>query len=158
MGIWIGNGDGLAPIALTQVSGDLGPQLGSDLVFHHFGSMVMNRRLTVFHSRIGSAGGSSLRSGLWEYNNGNLLQLLSVGDEIQVETELGTSEKTISAFDWSPTEGVDREHRQLAVGLSFVEGGSGVFLIVPLDDSIIPGDFNKDGAVDAADFVEWQQN
>ena len=110
-----------------------------------------------FTADIGSAGGSSLRSGLWEYNNGDLLQLLSVGDEIQVETELGTSEKTISAINWSPIEGVDREHRQLAVGLSFVEGGSGVFLIVPLDDSIIPGDFNRDGAVDAADFVEWRK-
>jgi hypothetical protein len=157
MGIWIGGGDDLSPIALTHVAGELGPSWGDD-VFHRFSTLAMNDDGSLFfEADTGPADGSPPRTGLWQFANGDFVPLVSVGDVIDVETELGIQSEAISAIDWSPAEGVDREHGRLAVALSFAGGGRGLFLIVPPSSAALPGDLNGDGAVDAADYIFWRK-
>jgi hypothetical protein len=51
------------------------------------------------------------------------------------------------------------DHGQVAFLASFTDGSSGVFVSdAMLNDGALPGDFNSDGAVDAADYIVWRKN
>jgi hypothetical protein len=116
----------------------------------------------------GRAGVDSLGdSGIWATDvNGTLQLVVRAGDTLEVapadfrtiwyvdfvadsQGETGNEDGRASGFN---------DRGQIAFEAHFTDGTSGIFVSdAVLNDGVLPGDFNRDGVVDGADYVAWRK-
>ena len=99
--------------------------------------------------------------GIWATDPNGLLQLIArTGDEMEVAP---SDFRTITSFSFRGGSGTEdgrassfNDRGQLAFLAAFADGSAGVFVSNLV--AHLPGDFNNDGTVDAADYVVWRKN
>jgi hypothetical protein len=152
-GLWLGSSGNLELVART---GDQAPGMPPGVHFGSFrNSLVLN-----------SAGQIALLAnvtngvGLWATDRDGVLQyIMCTGDELEVAPgdfrtiqdfgffgETGNGDGRASGFN---------NLGQIAFSASFTDGRSGVFVSNAVAQ--LPGDFNHDSTVDAADYVMWRK-
>ncbi len=129
------------------------PALGLARVLNNVGQVAITSPLA------GPGVDSTNDHGIWATDRSGAQQLIvRKGDELEVApgdfrtiSELGFVGDTGNANGWP--SGFNN-FGQLAFWASFTDGSQGVF--VSNDVATVPGDFNFDSTVDAADYVEWR--
>ena len=99
--------------------------------------------------------------GIWATDTSGALQLIArTGDQLEVAPG---DFRTISDLDFVAATGNGDGRQsgfnnfgQLVFWASFTDGSQGVFVSNVV--AHLPGDFNNDGTVDAADYVVWRKN
>lgn len=139
-GLWIGDENGLTAIAITNVSGEFGPELpDASFVFKSFGNLAMNDDETFFFSATTAAlAAPTGQNGLWAYVDGDTLPVVMVGDAIVPDPLNPLVLKTVSSVgtDWN----ADPVTARVALTLTFTDGSRGVFTApVPEPASVIAG-------------------
>jgi hypothetical protein len=163
-GLWSENSGSLELVART---GSHAPGTADDVSFQSMFGLAMNAAgQTAFKAY---AGVDSIEfSGLWATDVNGTLQLVArTGVTMEVApadfrtvndvTFLAESGGGAGNDDGVSTAFNDRGH--LAFEANFTDGSSGVFVSdAVLNDGALPGDFNKNGVVDGADYSVWRKN
>ena len=157
-GIWAGRPDDLQLIVLQ---GDAAPD--ADAAFGSFfrNTPSINRfgQLAFPAALIDSQSGASTSS-LWATDlDGNLTMIARVGEGLEVAKG---DVRTISNLTMLAKHGDDdgrprsmNDLGQIAFSASFTDGTSGIFLSNAV--AHLPGDYNGNGKVNAADYVVWRK-
>jgi hypothetical protein len=161
-GIW---SEGAAGLELIARENDPAPGVPAGVLFDFFSAPAMNAtgRLAFLADLRGAGVTTANNTGLWaQDDNGALTLLLREGDSFDVDDGPGTDMRTVSQIGfWSDGAGEDgartglNEVGQLVFSAAFTDSSTGV-IVVDLRDNL-PGDFNTDGQVDAADYVIWRK-
>jgi hypothetical protein len=160
LGIW---SDGAGALALVARTGSHAPGTTDGVNFFdlHFPSLNSAGQ-TAFRANL-TGGGVDFTNdkGIWATDQSGALQLIArTGDRLEVTPgEL----RTVSDLDFVTATG-NGDNRpsafnnfgQLVFWASFTDGSQGVFVSNAV--AHVPGDFNNDGTVDAADYVVWRKN
>ena len=109
---------------------------------------------------VGDGVDSSNNTGLWATDADDVLQLIvREGDQLEVApgdirtiSELNSSGIPGNEYGWPSAF---NSLGQLAFWASFTDGSQGVFVSNAV--AHLPGDFNNDGTVDAADYIVWRK-
>jgi hypothetical protein len=152
-GIWLADDGGLEPLALTRTTGALGPGAADGSIFQALNQLALTDDGTVlFEATAGPADFSSGKTGVWAARDGELARLISVGDAVAIAPTHPAALKTVASILWNSAEGFDALQNQVAVRLTFTDGGSGVFAFgVRFPDDYLAGDFNLDELLTNAD-------
>jgi hypothetical protein len=154
-GIWTNRGGALTLIARTG-SGGPGPNVGTGVNFSSFIAEAQNAQGNiVFSATLTGAGVTSNNdTGLWEWANGKLNEIVREGDLFEVDPRSANADlRTVSSISFMPYGGENgfpaafNDHGVLAFQLGFTDGSSGVFTA----QMRMPGDLNLDGQVTSAD-------
>ena len=102
-------------------------------------------------------------NGIWaEDTNGVLRLIVKEGDMLDVDDGPGVDLRTVvGPFTWGATGNGDgrrsgfNDNGQLIFSASFTDGSTGIF-VSNLVSASLPGDFNQNGSVDAADYTVWR--
>ena len=102
-------------------------------------------------------------NGIWaEDTNGVLRLIVKEGDMLDVDDGPGVDLRTVvGPFTWGATGNGDgrrsgfNDNGQLIFSVSFTDGSTGIF-VSNLVSASLPGDFNQNGTVDAADYTVWR--
>jgi hypothetical protein len=166
-GVWSNAGGTLAAVARSGSEGP-GPGLGTGINFSFFGDPLLNSagRVAFRGSLTGTGVDSSNDQGIWSNAGGSLQKIIRKGDQFDVNPGIGVDLRTISEFNFAGDlsvstwagEGSGRgmffnDSGRLTFSLTFTDGSTGVFTA----QVSVAGDFNGDGAVDAADYVVWRK-
>jgi hypothetical protein len=146
-------------------SGDQAPDVPPGVVFYAtlesglLEGMLNDRGQVAIGQYLAGAGVDSTNDfGIWATDSTGALQLIArEGDQLEVApgdfrtiSELDRTDHTANSNGWpSAFNNVG----QVAFWARFTDGSQGVF--VSNQVATVPGDFNFDGAVDAADYVVW---
>jgi len=159
--------DALGNVTLVQRNGDHAPGTPTGTFFASllndpFTTFVLNNAGQVALSqRLGGAGVDSTNDhGIWATDETGALQLVArKGDELEVAP---SDFRTISDLTLVSANGHSNgwisgfnNVGQIAFWASFTDGTQGVFVSNKV--ATVPGDFNFDGTVDAADYVAWRK-
>lgn len=152
-GIWIDSGNGLVRIVS---SGLQAPGMAEGVKFTQIGSPALNNLgQVVFHS----ATTTNYPGGLWATDvTGQLTSVVQVGAVMEVAPNDLRTVKEIALGPANDNRTAQRyainDRGQIAFAASFTDGTSGVFV----SDAVAPtpGDYNRDGLVDADDLLVWQ--
>ena len=158
LGLW---SEAMGGPRLVAREGDLAPGVTDGAVVRFFEALAMNRwGQTAFYGTLGGAGiSSSNDNGLWaEDPDGEVRLIVREGDGVEV---VPGDTRTVQAlaFVGGPAGQDGRRsafnHQgQLAALARFTDGSAAVLL---WDDTLaLPGDFDADGVVDAADYTVWR--
>lgn len=140
------------------------PGLANFVRFQEFQAPVINALGQVaFAAEAGtSIVGNDLKTGIWaETTSGQLTLIAAEGETLDVSDDpLAEDLRTIDVLRFADTTIGQRtpfnDAGQIAFSATFTDGTSGVFvssLVAPVD---LPGDYNDDGRVDAADYTVWR--
>jgi hypothetical protein len=166
-GIWSEGGG--AGLKLVARAGDAAPGTGAGVNFRSLGGLVLNGAgQTAFYGELTGAGvvGAN-NAGIWLEEGGLGLELVArEGDLFDVNDDPLIDElRTISNVSLVTGSGGEdgrptllNDAGQLAFALSFTDGSGGVFVATPPPDASLPGDYNGDLVVDAADYTVWRDN
>jgi hypothetical protein len=158
-GIWFGTADDLA---LVSRRGQQAPDTPSGVSFAHMHYPSLNSagQIAFRADLIGDGVDSSNDRGIWATDmNGDLQLIARTGDQLEVAPG---DFRTLAGLDFvSVTANTDNRRSafnksgQLAFWASFTDGLQGVFVSNLV--AHLPGDFNDDGTVDAADYIVWRK-
>jgi hypothetical protein len=163
-GIW---SEGSGNLSLIARSGSQAPGTPSGVVFNQFSFgqslIALNDagQTAFFASVTGSGVDGTNTHGLWATDQSGALQLIArYGSLLEVAPG---DVRTIAGLSFFANTG-NSDGRpssfnnvgQLAFVAYFTDGSSGVFVSNAV--AHLPGDFNHDGTVDAADYVTWRKN
>jgi hypothetical protein len=161
-GIWSEGGTGLQLIAREN---DPAPGVPAGVLFDVLSAPAMNAtgRLVFTADLRGTGVTTANNTGLWaQDDNGALALILREGDAVDVDDGPGIDMRTVSQIGfWSDGAGEDgartglNEVGELVFTAAFTDSSTGVF-VVDLRETL-PGDFNTDSQVDAADYVTWRK-
>jgi hypothetical protein len=159
LGIWAGENDSLKLVART---GNLAPGTGAGVRFSDLSRPTLNSAgQTAFRAFLtGSGVFSGNNLGIWATDTSGALQLVvRTGTPLEVTpgvirtisdlafvTDTGNSDGRASGFN---------NLGQLVFWARFTDGSQGVFVSSAV--AHLPGDFNNDRTVDAADYVVWRK-
>jgi uncharacterized protein YjbI with pentapeptide repeats len=146
-------------------SGDPAPDVPPGVVFHatfdSFAEGALNDRgqVAIGQGLAGAGVNSSNDFGIWATDFSGVLQLVArEGDALEVApgdfrtiSALNRTDHNANSNGWPSAF---NNFGQLAFWASFTDGTQGVFVSNAVAQ--IPGDFNHDGIVDAADLSQWQ--
>ena len=148
--------------SLSKIARENDTVPGGNGKFASFGTPVINALGHIaFRANLKDTSGlSSDDQALYLFNGTTLVQAAREGDVI------GTSQLGGSPFIADGSGGQDgrasglNDLDQIAFQASLTTGGSGVFLFTPgmMPDPTLPGDYNDNDIVDAADYVVWRDN
>jgi hypothetical protein len=147
-------------------SGAPAPDAPPGVVFHAtfetFAEGVLNDRGQVaIGQHLAGAGVNSTNDfGIWATDSTGVLRLIArEGDELEVApgdfrtiSELNRTDHNANSNGWPSAF---NNLGQIAFWASFTDGSQGIFVSNKV--ATVPGDFNFDGTVDAADFVMWRK-
>jgi hypothetical protein len=164
-GIW---SEGSGILALLAREGSQAPGTASGVNFYSFGSpssmpVINAAGQTAFQATLTGSGINSTNSvGIWATDSSGVLQLIIRASDL---IEVAPSEfRTVSSLDFVSHSGNSdgrgsgfNDSGQLAFRANFTDGSSGIF-VSDLVAISLPGDFNDDGVVDAADYAVWSKN
>jgi hypothetical protein len=156
-GIWVESDDSLELVARA---GDLAPGTTAGVRFSGLSRATLNDAGQIAF-RGDLTGSASNNLGIWATDQDGALQLIvRKGSQIEVSpgvfrtindlgfvTDSGNSDGRASAFN---------DLGQLVFWAKFTNGSQGVFVSSLVADLTLPGDYNEDGVVNAADFVVWR--
>ena len=159
-GVWVEGADGLELVART---GSTAPGTPSGVNFSGLSRPTLNEAGQVaFRGDLTGTGVNSTNNlGIWATDQTGALQLIArKGNQLEVTpgvfrtisdlgfvTDSGNSDGRASAFN---------NLGQLVFWARFTNNSQGVFVSSLV--AHLPGDFNNDGTVDAADYVVWRKN
>jgi hypothetical protein len=157
-GVWSGQPDDLRLVALQ---GSPAPGVNANFGGFSRNTPAINRFGQVaFPAQLIYEGGPASTS-LWATDlEGNLTLIARAGGTIEVAPG---DARIISSLNMVTNHGDDdgrprsmNDLGQIAFHASFTDGSSGVFL----SDAVahLPGDYNKDGKVDSADYIVWRKS
>jgi hypothetical protein len=159
-GIWLGEAGDLALVARR---GEQAPDTTSGVKFNDLNPPALNSVGQIaFRASISGDGVDFTNDrGIWATNPDGALQLIArTGDQIEVAPG---DFRTLNSLDFVALSGNGDNRRsafnnfgQLAFWASFTDGSQGVFVSNVV--ARLPGDFNTDVTVDAADYVIWRKN
>jgi hypothetical protein len=160
LGIW---SDGSGEMALVARTGSHAPGTAEGVSFFdlHFPSLNSAGQTAFRANLTGEEVDFTNDRGIWATDTSGALQLI-VRTGGQLEVTPGDI-RTLSDLDFVTATG-NGDNRpsafnnfgQLVFWASFTDGSQGVF--VSNSVAHVPGDFNSDGTVDAADYVVWRKN
>jgi hypothetical protein len=161
-GIWSeGDGGGLQLVARED---DQAPGVPEGVLFDLFRSHALNSagQVAFMADLRGSGVSASNNTGLWaQTTDGSLSLIAREGDEIDVDYGPGVDLRTIVQLAFFADSGGEDGQRtglnpsgDIAFTAVFSDNTSGVF-VVNLADTL-PGDYNQDHVVDAADYTVWR--
>jgi hypothetical protein len=148
-------------------SGDQAPDAPAGVVFNatreSFAEGELNDRgqVAIGLKLAGAGVDVSNDFGIWATDSTGALRLIArEGDQLEVApgdfrtiSELNRTYHTANSNGWPSAF---NNFGQFAFWASFTDGSQGVFVSNAVAN--MPGDFNNDGAVDAADYVVWRKN
>jgi hypothetical protein len=159
-GIWLGEPDNLA---LVTRLGQPAPGAPSGVNFSDFCCPALNSAGQIaFPANVAGDGIDFTNNrGIWATDASGALQLIArTGDILEVAPG---DFRTLSNVDFVSLSSNSDGRRsafnnfgQLVFWASFTDGSQGVFVSNKV--ATVPGDFNFDGTVDAADYVVWRKN
>jgi hypothetical protein len=146
-------------------SGDQAPGAPPGVVFYaafeSFAEGMLNDRaqVAIGHNLAGAGVDDTNDFGIWATDSAGALQLIArEGDQLEVApgdfrtiSGLNRTDHNANSNGWPSAF---NNFGQLAFWASFADGSQGVFVSNAV--AHIPGDFNADGTVDAADYVVWR--
>jgi hypothetical protein len=157
-GIWLGEPDNFALVARR---GEQAPGAPSGVNFSDLDYPALNSAGQIaFRAKVtGDGVDFSNDRGIWATDRDGALQLIArTGDLVEVAPG---DFRTLGSIDFIPVSANSDGRRsafnnvgQLAFWASFTDGSQGVF--VSNEVATVPGDFNFDGTVDAADYAAWR--
>jgi hypothetical protein len=161
-GIWSEGGSGLT---LVVRENDQAPDLPAGVLFDVLGSPTVNAdgRIAFLSDLRGTGVTASNNTALWAQDADGALRLIArEGSTLDVNDGPGADLRTVAQFGfWSDGGGEDGQRTglndagQLVFSAFFTDSTAGVFVVDMNTD--LSGDFNNDGAVDAADYVAWRK-
>jgi hypothetical protein len=160
LGIW---SDGSGELALVARTGSHAPGTAAGANFFELNSPALNSAgQTAFRANlIGGGVDFTNDKGIWATDTSGALQLIARTGE-QFEIAPGDF-RVPSDLDFVSATGNGDSRQsgfnnlgQLVFWASFTDGSQGVFVSNAV--AHVPGDFNDDGTVDAADYVVWRKN
>ena len=162
-GIWSEGGGGLELVAREN---DQAPGLPEGVLFDVLHEPALNSAGQVaFEADLRGTGVSaSNNTSLWAQTTDGLLSLIvREGDDIDVDDGPGVDLRTIVQLGFFADSGGEDGQRtglnqsgEIAFTAVFADNTSGVF-VVNLADTL-PGDYNQDHVVDAADYTVWRDH
>jgi len=166
-GLWMADGGSPQIVARGGTDGPLGPGLGSGITFETGPFPVMNAHgwLAAVTGISGNGVDSTNNNILWTLAGDQRFVVVREGDLFDVDPGPGEDLRAISNISFETrdlfsgsTGGLRRSFSDsglLTFELEFTDNSGGIFtaqLAVP-----VAGDFNGDGIVDGADFLNWQR-
>lgn len=163
-GIWSDVGGDLE---LVVRENDPAPGTGEGVLFDAILAPTLNAsgQMAFVTDLRGTGISAANNTAIWFKTPGESVQLIArEGDQLDIDDGPGVDLRTVSAlgifFDSGGEDGQRtglNDAGQLAFTAIFTDSSSGVF-VRSLASSPIPGDYNQDGAVDAADYTVWRDN
>lgn len=158
-GIWLGAGGSLS---LVTRMGDQAPGAAPGVTFGLLGAQSLNDAGQIaFPAYLAGSGVDETNNrGIWATDTAGILQLIArTGDLLEVAPgDLRTiDELSMHVFNGSSDGRPSAFNNlgQLVFAATFTDGSQGVFVSNAV--AHLPGDFNDDGSVDAADYVFWRK-
>jgi hypothetical protein len=158
--IWSGEMDNLALVAR---SGGQAPGTGSGVRFSNLEYPALNSsgQIAFRAYLIGSGVRPNNDKGIWATDSTGTLQLIArAGDLLEVAPD---DFRAISELNFTSASGNSdglssgfNDLGQLVFWARFTDNSEGIFLSSAV--AHVPGDFNNDGIVDAADYVVWRKD
>lgn len=160
LGIW---SDGSGSLALVARTGNQAPGTAAGVNFFDLNTPALNSAgQTAFRANlIGGGVDFTNDKGIWATDQSGALQLIVRTGEM-LEVAAGDFRTTNDVNFVAATGNGDNlqsgfnNFGQLVFWASFTDGSQGVFVSNLV--AHVPGDFNNDGTVDAADYVAWRKN
>jgi hypothetical protein len=137
IGIFRGSGGPLTTIALTGGAAPPGAITGFD-----------NFSLGIAGDDVAFEASYSGGNGIFVGNGGPLTTIVKTGDALFGQT---LTSLNLSRF------GLDEVSGNLAFTYTLNNGVSGVAMAIPVAEPELPGDYNRDGVVDNADYILWRK-
>jgi hypothetical protein len=163
-GVWSEGAGGGRQLIVRE--NDQAPGLPDGVLLDLLGDPVINAagQIAILCDLRGAGVTSANNSALWSQDEDGVLRLVARdGDAIDVDDGPGTDLRTVSILAFWPSSGGEDGQRssfndsgQLVFSALFTDNTSGVFVVDFSDE--LPGDFNQDGTVDAADYVVWRKS
>lgn len=163
-GIWSDVGGSLE---LVVRENDPAPGTGDGVLFDAILAPTLNAsgQMAFMTDLRGTGISAANNTAIWFKSPGEALQLIArEGDQLDVDDGPGIDLRTISALGiFSDSGGEDGQRSglndagELVFIAAFTDTSSGVFVLSP-SASPIPGDYNQNGTVDAADYTVWSDN
>jgi hypothetical protein len=161
-GIW---SDAAGTMSLVAREGDAAPGAPAGVNFGQFdvNSYVLNGQNQIaFANRLVGAGVNFLNDvGIWATDSNGTLQLIvREGDQIEVSPGISRTIRELRFFSGTGNGDSRRsgfnDLGQLAFWAEFTDLSEAVMVSYRVAESV-PGDFNHDGTVDAADYLVWRK-
>ena len=154
-------------LSLLAREGDIAPGV-TDATFLRFEDDLLvnaNGHVAFIAALSGSGVTADNNLGIWAEDSAGMLQLVArTGDLLDVDGTAGSDERIITdlglvsiASAMSGPSPAFTATGELAFFAEFADSSSGIF-VADLFSFVLPGDYNFNGVVDAADFTVWRDN